>query len=67
MVDIFVIRGKEKVIVSQERMTDNNMYLSIRQDPDDHYSHVVEVRSQSEDTSQVSRSNSIRITRKMTT
>ena len=60
----FVIRGKEKVIVSQERMTDNNMYLSIRQDPDDHYSHVVEVRSQSEDTSQVSRSNSIRITRK---
>ena len=59
----FVIRGKEKVMVSQERMTDNNMYLSVRPDDDD-YSHVVEVRSSEENSTQVSRSMTIRITRK---
>jgi DNA-directed RNA polymerase II subunit RPB2 len=56
----FIIDGKEKVIVSQEKFADNMLY--IRENKSDNiYSHSAEIRSVSEDTSKPIRTSSVRI------
>lgn len=50
----FIIDGKEKIIVSQEIFADNMLYIQTRS-PDDKYSHSVEIRTVSEDTSKPER------------
>lgn len=56
----FIVDGKEKVIVSQETFADNMIYTRIGKD-DDIYSHSVDIRSKSEDTSKPIRTTSIKI------
>jgi len=55
----FIIDGKEKVIVSQEKFADNMLYVS--EVKDSIYSHVANIRSVSEDTSKPKRTTSVRI------
>ena len=55
----FIIDGKEKVIVSQEKFADNMIY--IRDSVNDYYSHSAEIRSVSEDASKPTRKMSISI------
>ena len=55
----FIIDGKEKVIISQEKFADNMLY--IRTYKDDVYSHSADIRSVSEDTSKPIRTTSVRI------
>ena len=55
----FIIDGKEKVIISQEKFADNMLY--IRTYKDDLYSHSADIRSVSEDTSKPIRTTSVRI------
>ena len=50
----FIIDGKEKLIVSQEIFADNMLYTRVRS-ADDKYSHSVEIRTVSEDTSKPER------------
>jgi DNA-directed RNA polymerase II subunit RPB2 len=50
----FIIDGKEKLIVSQEIFADNMLYTRTRSG-DDKYSHSVEIRTVSEDTSKPER------------
>ena len=50
----FIVDGKEKIIVSQEIFADNMLYVQTRS-PDDKYSHSVEIRTVSEDTSKPER------------
>lgn len=50
----FIIDGKEKLIVSQEMFADNMLYTRVRSE-DDKYSHSVEIRTVSEDTSKPER------------
>ena len=50
----FIIDGKEKLIVSQEIFADNMLYTRTRS-ADDKYSHSVEIRTVSEDTSKPER------------
>ena len=57
----FIIDGKEKVIVSQEKFADNMFY--IRENYNDIYSHSAEIKSVSEDASKPIRTLSIRILR----
>jgi DNA-directed RNA polymerase II subunit RPB2 len=57
----FIIDGKEKVLISQEKFADNMLY--IKSDYNDLYSHSAEIRSVSEDASKPIRTLSIRITR----
>ena len=57
----FIIDGKEKVIVPQEKFADNMFY--IREDFNEIYSHSAEIRSVSEDASKPIRTLSIRIAR----
>lgn len=57
----FIIDGKEKVLISQEKFADNMLY--IRDDYNDVYSHSAEIRSVSEDASKPIRTFSIRIER----
>ena len=57
----FIIDGKEKVLVSQEKFADNMLY--VRGDYNDIYSHSAEIRSVSEDSSKPVRTLSIRIMR----
>lgn len=57
----FIIDGKEKVLISQEKFADNMLY--IKADFNDLYSHSAEIRSVSEDASKPIRTLSIRILR----
>ena len=57
----FIIDGKEKVLISQEKFADNMFY--IREDYNEIYSHSAEIRSVSEDASKPVRTLSIRIVR----
>ena len=57
----FIIDGKEKVLISQEKFADNMLY--IKSDFNDLYSHSAEIRSVSEDASKPIRTLSIRILR----
>jgi len=56
----FIIDGKEKVIVSQEKFADNMIYVKSNK-PDELYSHYAEIRSVSEDTSKHIRKTSVSI------
>ena len=55
----FIIDGKEKVIVSQEKFADNMLY--VRDKLNDMYSHAADIRSVSEDASKPIRTLSVRI------
>ena len=55
----FIIDGKEKVIVSQEKFADNMLY--IRDNYNDIYSHGADIRTVSEDASKPERTLSVRI------
>jgi len=57
----FIINGKEKVIISQEKFANNTIY--VRDNVNDLYSHSVEIRSVSEDPSKPVRTLNIRIVR----
>ena len=57
----FIIDGKEKSIVCQEKFADNMLY--IRSDVNDTYSHSAEVKSRSEDASKPVRTTSVKIVR----
>ena len=57
----FIIDGKEKVLVSQEKFADNMLY--IKDDYNDIYSHSAEIRSVSEDASKPIRTLSVRLMR----
>lgn len=54
----FIIDGKEKLIISQEKFANNILY--IKDKVNDLYSHSAEVRSESEDTSKPIRTTSVR-------
>ena len=56
----FIIDGKEKVIISQEKFGDNMLYIKANK-PDDIYSHSAEIRSVSEDTSKPIRTTAVKI------
>ena len=55
----FIIDGKEKTIISQEKFADNMLY--IKDKVNDLYSHSAEIRTVSEDASKPTRTLSIRI------
>ena len=55
----FIIDGKEKVIISQEKFADNMLY--IRDNYNDIYSHGADIRTVSEDASKPERTLSVRI------
>ena len=61
----FIIDGKEKVIVSQEKFADNMLY--IRESGDENYSFTADIRTASEDTSKPVRTLSVRIVKPSTT
>jgi DNA-directed RNA polymerase II subunit RPB2 len=56
----FIIDGKEKVIISQEKFADNLLYIRKNKD-DDIYSYSAEIRSVSEDTSKPIRTTAVKI------
>ena len=56
----FIIDGKEKVIISQEKFADNMLYIKKNKD-DDVYSTSAEIRSVSEDTSKAIRTTAVKI------
>jgi len=56
----FIIDGKEKLIVSQEKFADNMLYIRAYK-PDEIYSHSAEIRSVSEDTSKAIRTTGVKI------
>lgn len=56
----FIIDGKEKLIVSQEKFADNMIYIK-KNKPDNMYSYSAEVRSVSEDASKPIRTSGIKI------
>jgi DNA-directed RNA polymerase II subunit RPB2 len=56
----FIIDGKEKVLISQEKFADNTLYIR-ENSKDDVYSHSAEIRSVSEDTSKPIRTASVKI------
>ena len=60
----FIIDGKEKCIISQEKFADNMIY--IKDDVNDLYSHSAEIRSVSEDASKPIRTLAIKIVRPST-
>ena len=55
----FIIDGKEKVIICQEKFANNT--LNIRNKVNDKYSHAAEIRSVSEDASKPTRNLAVRI------
>jgi DNA-directed RNA polymerase II subunit RPB2 len=56
----FIIDGKEKVIISQEKFADNLLYIRTNKG-DDTYSHSAEIRSVSEDSSKPIRTTAVKI------
>ena len=56
----FIIDGKEKVIIPQEKFADNMLYIRKNKE-DDIYSHSAEIRSVSEDSSKPIRTTSVKI------
>jgi len=56
----FIIDGKEKVLISQEKFADNMLYIR-QYSEDDVYSYSAEIRSVSEDTSKPIRTSSVKI------
>ena len=56
----FIIDGKEKVIISQEKFADNLLYIRTNK-ADDTYSHSAEIRSVSEDSSKPIRTTAVKI------
>jgi len=62
----FIIDGKEKVIVSQEKFADNMLYVRDYKEGE-LYSHSAEIRSVSEDTSKPIRTTSVKIVAPSTT
>ena len=56
----FIIAGKEKCIVSQEKFANNMLYIR-KNSSDDIYSYSAEVRSVSEDASKPTRTTSVKI------
>ena len=56
----FIIDGKEKLIVSQEKFADNMIYIK-KNKPDNMYSYSAEIRSVSEDASKPIRTSGIKI------
>ena len=57
----FIIDGKEKVIISQEKFADNLLYIRAYKGNDEIYSHSAEIRSVSEDSSKPIRTTSVKI------
>ena len=55
----FIIDGKEKVIISQEKFANNMLY--IRDKVDDKYSHSAEIKTVSEDASKPARTLAVKI------
>ena len=55
----FIISGKEKVIITQEKFADNILY--IRESTDDHYTYSADIRSVSENVSKPIRTLSVKI------
>ena len=56
----FIISGKEKVIISQEKFANNMLYIKKNKE-DDNYSHSAEIRSVSEDPSKPIRTTAVNI------
>ena len=56
----FIIDGKEKVVIPQEKFADNMLYIRKNKD-DDTYSHSAEIRSVSEDASKPIRTTAVKI------
>ena len=56
----FIIDGKEKVIISQEKFADNMLYIRANKD-DDTYSYSAEIRSVSEDASKPIRTSAVKM------
>jgi DNA-directed RNA polymerase II subunit RPB2 len=56
----FIIDGKEKVVIPQEKFADNMLYIR-RYGEDDIYSYSAEIRSVSEDSSKPIRTTSVKI------
>ena len=56
----FIIDGKEKVVIPQEKFSDNMLYMRENKD-DDIYSHSAEIRSVSEDSSKPIRTTAVKI------
>ena len=56
----FIIDGNEKVIVSQEKFADNMLNIKVNKE-DNEFSHVISIRSVSENTSKPVRTTSIHI------
>ena len=56
----FIIDGKEKVIVSQEKFADNMLYIKENKE-DNIYSHSAEIRSVSEDASKPIRTSAVKM------
>jgi DNA-directed RNA polymerase II subunit RPB2 len=56
----FIIDGKEKVVIPQEKFADNMLYIRENKD-DDIYSHSAEIRSVSEDSSKPIRTSAVKI------
>ena len=56
----FIIDGKEKIVIPQEKFADNTLYIRANK-TDDIYSHSAEIRSVSEDSSKPIRTTSVKI------
>ena len=56
----FIIDGKEKAIISQEKFADNMLYIRVNK-ADNNYSHSAEIRSVSEDSSKPIRTTAVKI------
>ena len=57
----FIIDGKEKVLIPQEKFADNLLYIREYKGDDEIYSHSAEIRSVSEDSSKPIRTASVKI------